>query len=223
MMSSESGTIKIEQIRNIQEKIVEKPIISDKKVYIIDNCEEMTREAQNCLLKTLEEPPKYAVIILIATNESKLLATIKSRCIKIPFQPIDDIKLENYMTKNLKINNAKEKVKNCEGSITKAIQLKENEELYIQIDKILENVEKNDLIELLNSSEILYKSKENICDILDYMVVKLFNKRNIKNLNCIKFAEETKKRLISNSNYDMCIDNLLIKSWEEFNEKYNRS
>ena len=54
----------------------------------------MTREAANALLKTLEEPPEYAVIILITSNESKLLATIKSRCMKVNFMPISDKQIE---------------------------------------------------------------------------------------------------------------------------------
>ena len=63
-------TLKIEQIRNLQARIIEKPIISNKKVYIIDDAECMSEEAQNCLLKTLEEPPEYAMIILISSNEN---------------------------------------------------------------------------------------------------------------------------------------------------------
>ena len=55
----------------------------------------MTVEAQNCLLKTLEEPPEYAHIILVASNESKLLNTIKSRCTKIAFNKLSNDDLLN--------------------------------------------------------------------------------------------------------------------------------
>ena len=54
----EGKTLKIDQIRKMQEKIVEKPIISNKKVYVIDDADLMNEESQNCLLKTLEEPPE---------------------------------------------------------------------------------------------------------------------------------------------------------------------
>ena len=61
IVDSEDGkSIKIGQIRLLQEQIAEKPIVSDKKIYIINNADLMTTEAQNCLLKTLEEPPEYA-------------------------------------------------------------------------------------------------------------------------------------------------------------------
>ena len=72
LINKESETIKIEQIRELTNKIIEKPIISSKKVYIINDAEKMTKEAQNCLLKTLEEPPEFAVLILITSNENLL-------------------------------------------------------------------------------------------------------------------------------------------------------
>lgn len=92
--------IKIEQIRQMQEKILEKPIVSDKKVYIIDDADLMTKEAQNCLLKTLEEPPKFAVIILVLSNDSKILNTIKSRCMRIFFEKLKNEELNKYAVEN---------------------------------------------------------------------------------------------------------------------------
>ena len=74
-----SESIKVETVREITEKVYEKPILSEKKVYIINDCDKMTPEAQNCLLKTLEEPPEFTVIILITANENLILNTIKSR------------------------------------------------------------------------------------------------------------------------------------------------
>ena len=97
----DGNSIKIEQIRYLIQKISEKPIESSKKVYIIDNADTMTVEAQNSLLKTLEEPPEYVCLILIASNESKLLNTIKSRCTKIFFTPIEDEKIEKYIKENI--------------------------------------------------------------------------------------------------------------------------
>ncbi len=66
----------------------------------------MTIEAQNCLLKTLEEPPEYVVIILIVSNENKLLTTIKSRCTKIYFESLSN-------EKNRKLYSTKAKKKKC--------------------------------------------------------------------------------------------------------------
>lgn len=100
IVAEDGKSLKIEQIRYLQEKIAEKPIKSNKKVYIINDSDCMTKEAQNCLLKTLEEPPEYAVIILIVANENKMLTTIKSRCTKLVFQPLSAEEITSYFTCN---------------------------------------------------------------------------------------------------------------------------
>ena len=215
----EAETIKIEQIRKLQEKVYEKPIISNKKVYIIDNAENMTPEAQNCLLKTLEE---YIVIILITSNENNLLQTIKSRCLKISFNPIETDVLITYLKNNLHYNITNTMLKMYEGSIGKAIKINEKIELYNKLNKYLENLEEENIIQIINNSEELYKGKENINEILEYFNVYFMEKAKeeyhnaYKYLNAIKIVEETKRRLKFNSNYDMSIDNLLINIWEEF-------
>lgn len=217
--------IKIEQIREMQNKIIEKPIISNKKVYIIDDADLMTKEAQNCLLKTLEEPPEFIVIVLIVSNESKMLTTIKSRCMKIQFQKIDDELVKKFMQENYEINNLNDSVlKFCDGSIGKALKIKDKLEEYSKVENIINNMNQS-LITVLNSAEILYKSKDDIYDYLEYINVILYQllKQNTnyssKFMNCIKTVEETKQHLLANSNYDMSIDRMLFKIWEEINEK----
>lgn len=120
----DGNSIKIEQIRYLIQKISEKPIESSKKVYIINNADSMTVEAQNSLLKTLEEPPEYVCLILIASNESKLLNTIKSRCTKIFFMPIENDKIEKYIKDNISESVSKNMVQICEGSIRKSFKFK---------------------------------------------------------------------------------------------------
>ena len=226
LIESDDGKIKIEQIREMQRKIAEKPIISDKKVYIINDADKMTTEAQNCLLKTLEEPPEYITIILICSNENNLLSTIKSRCTRMYFEPIEINEVKKYI-KGINISkDINENILNLsQGSIGKAIKLVENQSLYENIEKLLEDLTKKDLIDIIKMSEEIYKSKEEIESILEYMnVVALeLSKKNIKYIRCIETIEETKKRLKANSNYDMCIDNMLFNIWEEVNEKNNRS
>lgn len=218
----ENNTIKIEQIRNMQEEISVKPIASNKKVFLIVNSDCMTKESQNCLLKTLEEPPEYATIILTTSNESKLLNTIKSRCMKIPFQKIEESELEEYAKNVLNLKLSKEFIKICEGSIGKLLEIEEDKEIYTEINSLLDNIERYSFTTLINKAEVLYKEREKIQEILEYINVYLYNQKDMKKLNCIKYVEEVKKRLLANSNYDMCIDYLLMKLWEEINEKYSR-
>ena len=222
----DGNNIKIEQIRQMQSKVIEKPIISNKKVYIINDAQNMTVEAQNCLLKTLEEPPEYITIILIASNENNLLSTIKSRCTIIHFDKIENKELKEYATNVIGISNVNENIINIfQGSIGKAIRLKDKLDIYENIENIIKNMDNKNIIDILNGSEILYKSKDEIEEILEYINVILLNqsKQNIKYVKCIDIVENTKKRLKSNSNYDMCIDNMLFNIWEEINEKYCRS
>ena len=75
LIEPDGTSIKIDQIRQMQKKIIEAPIISNNKVYIIDDADLMTTEAQNCLLKTLEEPPESVTIILIGSKENSFLST----------------------------------------------------------------------------------------------------------------------------------------------------
>ena len=217
IVKPDGNCIKIDQIRMLQNKIAEKPIESNRKVYIIDDAELMRKEAQNCLLKTLEEPPEYAIIILVCSNENLLLSTIKSRCTKIMFSDIQKEKLLEYIDEDI--------VDLADGSIGRAIQLRESKEIYENIKQVFENIEKCDKIDFIRSAEVIYKSKDNIQEILELANIVLCNKakENAKYINCIKFVEKAKTRLKQNANYDMTIDDLCFSLWEEINENNNWS
>lgn len=217
LIEPDGNSLKIEQIRLLQKRIQEKPIVSNKKVYIIDNADKMTKEAQNCLLKTLEEPPEFATIILIGENENSFLSTIKSRCMIIHFRPIDNEKIKQYMIKNYGVNFNNNNLEIFQGSIGKAIALKDKEQEYENINIMIQNLANKDLIEILKLAEPLYKSKDEIFEILEYINILLLEKAKQNKLytNCIKIVENTKKRLNQNANYDMCIDNLVFRMWEE--------
>ena len=200
------NSIKIEQIRQLQKSIQEKPIISNKKVYIIDDADLMTKEAQNCLLKTLEE--------------NAFLTTIKSRCMILRFNRLEDFLIKEYLEKNYNEKNITQNILDIAGgSIGKALELKDKQEEYEKIKELINSLEKKDLIDIIQNAEILYKSKDEIKDMLDYINIILLKmaKNNYLYANCIKIVENTKKRLNQNANYDMSIDDMLFKMWEEVN------
>ena len=220
IIEPDGNSIKIEQIRNLQKKIQEKPIISNKKIYLINNSDKMTKEAQNCLLKTLEEPPEFAIIILIGSNESLFLDTIKSRCVILHFENIQNNDLKYFMQKNYNLQNINDDVlKIFQGSIGKAIELKDRILDYEQIEKVITQIDKQDLIDIVSIAKPIYDSKEEIYSVLEYINVILINKakENPKYTKCIEIVENTKERLKNNGNFDMCIDNMLFNMWGEVN------
>ena len=226
IIEPDESSIKIEQIRMMNSKICEKPIISSKKVYIINNADKMTKEAQNCLLKTLEEPPEYAVIILIGTNENSFLNTIRSRCVKINFNKIKDEDLKLTLMEKYNYGNITENMlKLFSGSFEKAINLQGKQDLYSEVEQIFNNIENINIIDVLNKKDVLTKNKEEIMSLLEYINVLFFDKlKSNENQNAyidaIQIVEETKDRLNKNANLDMTIDNLLLKIWETINCKY---
>ena len=139
---------------------------------------------------------------------------------KIVFNPIKD-KDEIYHKVKELLNEEPKKYlieKSC-GSIGNALKLQQDKDVYEQLDKVLENIENKDLVDILNNSEVLYKEKDKAQEMLEYMTVSLYPSREQKKMDCIKYIEETKKRIIANSNYDMCIDYLLINMYRQITNK----
>ncbi len=206
------------KLDGMQAKILEKPIISSKKVYVIKDADKMTKEAGNCLLKTLEEPPSFVTIVLIASNESALLNTIRSRCMKVLFRKIEPETLTSFLQKKLGIQKVtKERLKAFDGSIEKALKIEEKQEVYDEIQKIFSQVEAYTLLEVMPHLESLYKNKEIIYDLLEYINIILLEQAKTKPqyITYIETIEEVKKNLKLNSNYDMSIDKMLFRIWEE--------
>ncbi len=220
IIEPEGNAIKIDQIRGLVKRVYEKPIISNKKVYIINDSNFMTKEAQNSLLKTLEEPPEYATIILIAPNDNLFLPTIKSRCTKIIFNKLTNeeilLILKNQYNYQ-KVSNLVLKI--ADGSVKKALKLREKENEYTKINNLYSNIENVSMIDIINSKEEIFKEKDQAVDILEYINLIFFDKinKNTKYIECIKIVEDTKDRLKKNNNFDMTIDNFNMTIWEEIN------
>ncbi len=96
--------IKIDQIRELQQRIIYRPLEGVRKVYILTEAERLNLEAANCLLKTLEEPPADSVLILLTTNLEGLLPTIRSRCQIIPFHPLVAADLAGHLMERFNID-----------------------------------------------------------------------------------------------------------------------
>lgn len=187
-------SIKIEEVRELIARISLKPFNSRHKTAIIDNAERLTIEAANALLKTLEEPPGQAVIILIAKNSSMLLETIVSRARVVKFFKTNSEEL----LKILKENNIKESDKEfilgiSFGRAGKVYNLLNNpeklEEIKNYFKEFIEIFKKTRTQDLNYSAKLakIYESEpEKIPEMLNYWIVALRDIINSKSLNNYK-------------------------------------
>lgn len=204
--------IVVEQIRKeIINDLFIAPISGEYKVYIIDEAQNLNIAAQNALLKTLEEPPKYIVVFLICSNINKILPTILSRVTKINFNGISNLQIQNYLKEKLNTTLPSNVLEYVDGSIGMAISIVNNNlsEKYEQIDRLVEGFEKKDVINVLDiASKIDFNNKE----LLEYLEFRMF-KNNM--YSSIKYIHKAIIRLRNNGNYDIVIDNMILKIIDE--------
>lgn len=171
----DGNNIKNKQIEEFQNEILLKPYESNKKIFIIE-CVEMTTSAQNRILKILEEPPEYGMIIFVTENSHSLLPTIRSRCQTIKFHRISKQCIENFLQKNFNIEERDSKLlaRFSDGSLGKAIELHTSEEFKsrreITID-IIDEIIRGDKLKLLDYISFFENNKEYIDEILDFFTV----------------------------------------------------
>ncbi len=166
------GTISVEDIRKqINGDVAIKPYSGPRKIYIMNEGEKMTVQAQNALLKTLEEPPEYAVILILTTNMDSLLPTILSRCVVLNMKPVRDAQIKKFLMDTMEIPDYKADI--CaafaRGNVGKARLLAKSEEF----DKVKE--EAVTLLKYINEMELneivaaIKKINEYKFDVNDYM------------------------------------------------------
>lgn len=136
------GDIRTQLVRDIAVK----PYSGQFKIYIVDDADKMNEEAQNALLKTLEEPPEYAVILLLARNTGAFLQTILSRCVMLRFVPLDNGIIKDYLIKRLEIPDyfAKLCAAFSNGSIGRAIKYASSEQFSAARERTLRIVKSID-------------------------------------------------------------------------------
>lgn len=171
------GTISVEDIRQqLNGDILIKPYSSLYKIYIIDEAEKLTIQAQNALLKTIEEPPVYAVILLLTTNVEMLLPTIQSRCVTLHLKPVPSELIEKYLMEDLEIPDYYARICTAfaQGNVGKAKRLALSEDFKemlshaLHLVKYISEMEVPDLIEDLKKINT-YKMEIN--DYLDLLIV----------------------------------------------------
>ena len=195
------NTIGVDDIRTqINNDIVIKPYSSRYKVYIVDEAEKMTVQAQNALLKTIEEPPSYAVIILITTNQEAFLPTILSRCVQMKLKPLKEFTIKSYLTQNLHVPEKDADICTAfaRGNLGKAIHLASSDEfkeLFQKVMVLVKNVRTMDISMLLDCIREMKEQNFDIGEVLDlmqlwYRDVLMF--KVTKDMNLLIFKDEYK-------------------------------
>ena len=172
-----SASIGVDDIREqINDTVLVRPYSSYYKIYIVDEAEKMTIQAQNALLKTIEEPPSYAVIILLTTKQEALLPTILSRCVLLKLKPLKDFIVRGYLVKNLLVPEADADVYAAfaRGNLGKAISIASSEKFRLMHQAMLHLMRHIHDVGLSELLDYIGKLKENDLDIqecLDFMQI----------------------------------------------------
>ena len=213
-LEPDGKSIKVAQIRELQNVINIKPTFSEKSVYIIDDADLMTTEAQNSLLKTLEEPPEYAVIILIVHNERSVLSTVKSRCVNIKFNKLSDKDIKKYFLKNdLNFEDKNINVfKVLDGSLNDIDFIRDDYDELLKLTVFVTNLKKNKVINFFQDASVFYDNHDKIIRLLEYLNMLLFENSYFQ---LIEIVEKTKNKILMNNNVEMCIDYMILNFIEE--------
>ena len=213
-LEPDGKSIKVAQIRELQNVINIKPTFSEKSVYIIDDADLMTTEAQNSLLKTLEEPPEYAVIILIVHNERSILSTVKSRCVNIKFSKLSDKDIKEYFLKNdLNFEDKNINVfKVLDGSLNNIDFIRDDYDELLKLTVFVTNLKKNKVINFFQDASVFYDNHDKIIRLLEYLNILLFENSYFQ---LIEIVEKTKNKILMNNNFEMCIDYMILNFIEE--------
>lgn len=172
-----ANTISVEDIRTqVNGDIVIKPYSSPYKIYIVDEAEKLTPQAQNALLKTIEEPPSYAVILLLTANAGMLLPTIQSRCVTLNLKPVNPEKIQKYLMEEMEIPQYRADicVAFAQGNVGKAKRIALSDsfgemlEHALHVVKYISDMDVGDLIEDLKK---ISTYKVDIYDYLDLLIV----------------------------------------------------
>lgn len=207
------NTISVDDIRRqINNDIDIKPYSSPYKIYIINEAEKMSQQAQNALLKTIEEPPAYAIILLLTSNADSFLPTILSRCITLDIKPVPDSDIRAFLMEKYQVPDYKADMCTAfaQGTVGKAIQLASSEdfgEIKNAAVQLLKRAKEMELYELIDSVRQISEYKLEIDDYFDIMTIwyrDVLLYKATSDVNSLIFKDEVYdiKRQASKSSYE---------------------
>lgn len=170
------NVISVEEVREqINSDVQIKPYSNEYKIYIVDEASKMNTAAQNALLKTIEEPPSYVVILLLTDNKEMLLSTILSRCVAMELRPVGDSIVERYLIERAGIADyrAKAIASFAGGNIGRAVKMAGSDyflDLKDNVVKVTKNIGRMTVADMDAAVKEMSEYKENINEYIDLLV-----------------------------------------------------
>ncbi len=171
------GSISVDDVRTqVNGDIMIKPYSSPYKIYIIPEADLLTVQAQNALLKTIEEPPEYGIIFLLTENADSLLPTIRSRCVMLKLRNIKDKLVKKYLMEQHQIPDYQADL--CaafaQGNIGRAVMLAKSEhfnEIKEEAIQLLKYIDEMELQEIVDAIKEINKYKLEVTDYFDIITI----------------------------------------------------
>lgn len=198
-VNHEKAVISVDDIRKqINSDILIKPYSGKYKIYIVDEAEKLNEQAQNALLKTIEEPPEYAVILLLTNNSNQLLPTILSRCVLLNFKPLPKEVVKKYLMEECKIPDYQAELSAVfsAGNLGKAIryaslqEFTETKDEIIHLMKYLEDMELNEMMEALRYFSEKKASMDECIDLMVLWFRDVLMFKATKDVNLVLYKEQ---------------------------------
>lgn len=217
---SSAKRISVEDMRGLIETAAMKPYEADYGVYIVENAHTATAEAQNCLLKTLEEPAGSSIFILLAENAGQLLPTVRSRCrlVRLPGFS-DEVILSQLNGMYPKDNRCGRAAALSGGNIGRAVALMENNALWSMAELADRLCSQADNMSAAEAAALLRGAKDSIGELLCMLEQRLMRSQDIKSQLRLSYVEDTVRRLAANVNPALALDGLAYYFTESENTR----
>ncbi len=195
---TDKASIGVDNIRDMQENVADRPTYGNRKVYFIDHAELMTVQAQNCLLKTLEEPPEYVVILLSSTSFDALLPTIQSRVVNFRMNPYSEEEMKRILSPIYNTNDKELEFilafsRGIPGNAVHIIEQGMIKEIRSQVMKFLEKPQ--DFNQSENLRKLISDNREELSTVLD-ILMSVYR-------DCVMLRQGMENRLINDDKKDI--------------------
>jgi DNA polymerase-3 subunit delta' len=231
LLEPKGASLRIEQIRELQNSVVYKPYEGNWKLYLLEDADKLTEAAANSLLKTLEEPPAATIFVLLTAKPEKILPTIRSRCQQINFRPIGQEKILHFLAERYHEIDEKQRTlaaSLAEGSLGKACSLLEDQQALARVEEVKELYQAlgNDKLAPFTIAEKWSSRKDELGDFFQILTL-LYRQslwENIEgpklkgNYTSLVAIEKTEAALARNANVQLALEQLLLSLAKEREE-----